>query len=123
MTEYWYRCEDYRTAAPLDEFDNPVGQGSLHVKMRRLKVLKHTPKGVWLDDYGNRKWVSKDAKKQFACPTLEAAKHSFIMRKKRQCQILQARLKTATEALKAEEEEDAGRVDEITTVPTVRRGH
>jgi hypothetical protein len=62
-------------------------------------VLKKTTKGVWIDNYGNKKFVLNDARKKFACPTKGLAKESFIARKKRQIQILNKQLQKAKAAL------------------------
>lgn len=93
--EAWYRVEDHRTAPSLDEWENPIpGSGRLHITIYPYRVLRHTPKGVWLEDHtqpGGR-FVLKDSRKRFACPTKEEAIESFIARKRRQCEILKAQL-------------------------------
>ena len=101
-TEYWYRLEEQRYAAPLDEYDQPMGRGQLVVHVRKLKVLRHTPKGAWLIglQYGhnNPRFVLREGKKRFACPTLEDATQSFLKRKDRHARVLQAQLETVEEA-------------------------
>jgi hypothetical protein len=103
VTEYWYRLEEQRYAAPLDEFERPMGRGRLVVHVRKLKVVRHTPKGVWLAGLSwseaRPRFVRKDARRQFACPTLEGAKFSFRKRKERQASIFRARAETADEAV------------------------
>ncbi len=103
MTEYWYRLEEQRYAAPLDEYDEPVGRGQLVVHVRKLKVLRLTPKGAWLIglNYGENKprFVLREGKKRFACPTLEEATASYIKRKARHARILSAQLRTVEAAL------------------------
>ena len=107
-TEYWYRLEEQRYAAPLDEYDQPMGRGELVVHVRKLKVLRHTPKGAWLVGLqygeGNPRFVLRDCKRRFACPTIEEATESFRQRKLRQAQILRARADTAMEAKTLAEE-------------------
>lgn len=102
-TEYWYRLEEQRYAAPLDEFDRPMGRGELVVHLRKLKVVRHTPKGVWLAGLSwsedRPRFVLKDARRQFACPTIEGAKFSFRKRKERQASIFRARADQADEAI------------------------
>lgn len=105
--ESWYRYEDIQYAAPVDEFDRPCGKGELLVLLREYPVLRHTPKGVWLAGTGDLRYshhidrfVRNDAKKRFACPTIEEAKESFIARKRRQASINHARAERAEEAIK-----------------------
>lgn len=68
---------------------------------QKLEVLKETPKGVWLDDWGNRRFVLRDARKRYACPTRQEALESFIARKRRQRELA---LGTAERAKGAMEE-------------------
>lgn len=96
--EIWYRYEDVQYST-VDEFDQSCG-GQLVVELRTYRVLSHTPKGVWIKLYcGDKRFVLKDARKKFACPTLELAKESFIARKKRQAQIHTARANQAKRAI------------------------
>lgn len=88
--EFWYRFEDVQYAASLNEYDEPCGPGRLAVELRKYKVLRSTPKGVWLDVYTVQRFVLKDANKRFACPTEAEAMDSFIARKKAQLRILNA---------------------------------
>lgn len=98
--ELWFRYEDVQYAAPLDEFDRPCGTGQLLVELRKYEVLSHTAKGVWLRlRSGDKRFVLADARKQFACPTQELAKASFIARKQRQIRIYTARLNQAKKAI------------------------
>lgn len=96
-TEYWYRYEDVMYAAPVDEYGYSTGAGRLSVELHKYAVVKHTPCGVWLDI---GRFVKKDARKRFACPTKEAARESFIARKERQAAIHQARANRASNAIK-----------------------
>lgn len=109
MDEVWYRYDDVRYAALLDEYERPCGPGVLEVKLREYKVIRHTPKGVWLAfSFGplsafssaERRFVLNDARKRFACPTIEEAKQSFIARKTRQARIHHARAKQAEDSIK-----------------------
>ncbi len=104
MTDPWYRYEDIRYAPPLDEFDAPVGDGSVGLMLTKYRVTKTTPKGVWLEHYGwpfepHPFFVLQDARKRFACPTIAEARESFIARKNRQIRILTAQLRNAKDAL------------------------
>ena len=103
MTVYWFRFEEQRYAAPLDEFDQPTGRGRPVVHLRKLKVLRETPKGVQLIGLGhgtnNPRLVLYDSYKKFACATREEARLSFVARKHKQIRIYKARIAMAEEAL------------------------
>ena len=91
MAELWYRYYDYRTAAPVDEYDEIYGASSAAIGLQKFGVTRHTPKGVWIDYHGNprdEKFILTAANKRFACPTKEEALKSFLARKKRQLSIL-----------------------------------
>lgn len=110
---YWYRVEDITYAPPLDEFENPIGSGRTEVVMRRYEVIKVTPKGVRLRDFGSLngltpsfkdapgKFVLRDARKRWACPTPEEAKESYIARKNKLIRICRARIARAELCLRA----------------------
>ena len=104
LSDTWYRYEDFRYAPHLNEFDEPVGPGRASIRLLQFEVLKHTPCGVWIDRYPKR-WVKKDARKRFACPTKEEAMESFIARKNRQRKILKAQVRHVDEVLRLVEKE------------------
>ena len=103
--DIWYRYEDIRYAAPLDEYDQAVGRGRLVIELRKFEVNKITPKGVWLAykfgalTCGDRRFVLLDAHKRFACPTIKEAKESFLARKRKQSRIYKSRMLDAEEAI------------------------
>lgn len=98
----WYRYDDIRYAAPLDEYENPVGPGRVEVELRSYQVQRVTPKGVWLSRYfGDPRFVRLSARKRFAYPTPEEALESFVARKTRQLSILQAQAEKVERALAA----------------------
>jgi hypothetical protein len=103
--EYWYRYEDVQYAPSVDEFDSIIqGSGRLEVRLRKIPVLRHTQKGVWVEYHDRRydkteRFLLRDARKRYACPTIEEAKESFIARKKRQMRIHQAAVDRAKAAL------------------------
>ena len=107
--EYWHRVEFTLYAPPVDEFDNPVGQGTVGINHYRYKVVKKTAKGVWLDvggfnlDSPEKKFVLLDSKRQWASPTFEQAKEKFIRRKEKQISILQHEIESIRRALAAVE--------------------
>jgi len=83
------------------------------VKLNEYALLKETPCGYWiLSDPiyyhviskpmfadGNKRWISKTARKRFAYPTKAEALNSFKIRKERQIGILSGQLENAKEAL------------------------
>lgn len=87
----WYRM--YETASEHD----------VHIYTEALPVIRETECGVWLDLGGSvaRRFVLKDARKRWACPTREEAEISFIARKKRQLRILRAHVLRVERALNA----------------------
>lgn len=96
--KFWYRYEGVAYAAPLDEYEMPIGSGRKAIRLDAYRVAKETPKGVQLDmgffgGDAKRGWkfVLLHSRKRFACPTKEEALESFIARKKRQHGILMAR--------------------------------
>lgn len=98
----YFRYEEVRYGTGYtDQSGEYVSTGSyVKLQLREYQVLKHTPRGVRIDDYrlGGR-FISRDWNKQWACPTVEEARLSFIARKKRQMLILRARLQQAEEAM------------------------
>jgi hypothetical protein len=83
-------------AAPVDEFDNPIGRGRLDVVLYTYNVVKVTPKGVQLDI---GRFVLLSGRKRFAWPTPEEALASFEARKKRQLSILRAQAERVEDAI------------------------
>lgn len=67
---------------------------------QEFHVTSRTPRGVWISNYGVKRFVLSGAKKRFACPTKLEAIESFIARKRRQIPILTKQLRNAEEALK-----------------------
>lgn len=97
----WHRFEDFRYAAPLDEYEQPIGSGRAAIRHDQYNVIRVTPKGVWLDiGCGEEKFVLRAARKKFACLTEAEAMESFIARKKRQLKILKNQAKHVEEVLK-----------------------
>ncbi len=98
-----YRYEDVLTAAPVDEFDRPMGESTVQVYLRRFPIVRTTAKGAWIDVYGERRFVLLTARKRFACESVEAARESFIARKQAQRRIYTARLRSINRAIEAAE--------------------
>lgn len=73
--EVWYRYSD---PISFNEWD-PTGP-----TLERLRVLRHTEHGVWLDrGYGRGRFAYKGARASFAYPTVEEAANSYLERKKK----------------------------------------
>lgn len=99
-SEVWHRIDYVRYAPPLDEFERPCGIGRLELWHQTYRVIRGTPKGVWLEILpGHKRFVLIGSKRQYASPTLAAAKHKFRKRKERQMAILKAKIREIEEAL------------------------
>lgn len=100
---HWYRVEASRYAHWDGDSERVVGY-DYTAQIKEYKVLKHTPKGVWLDtaifvpwaetSFGERpkKFVKRDTRKRWACPTKAEALESFLQRKRRRVEILTAQI-------------------------------
>lgn len=89
--DVWYRYNDIHYAAPLDEWEQPVGPGRSDVSCQEYRIVKVTPKGVWVEYAvfaGDRRFVLVGARKQYAWPTKILALRSYIARKKRHRHVL-----------------------------------
>lgn len=98
--DFWYRYEDSLISAGVDECDNPLGPPRVHVYLYEYPVIKYTPKGAWISVGVEKKFVLRDARKRFACPTVEEARESFIARKRAYVRHLNARMVRAQEAIR-----------------------
>ncbi len=96
-----YRYEETKYAAPLDEHENPCGNGSIVVYLYRYRIIKRTPKGCWIDLWGDKRFVRNEGRKRYALPTIKEAKESFIARKLAQIRIYRTRINIAQSALAA----------------------
>ena len=93
-----YRYEDKRYAA-YDPRNDTLGPSHVKVDLHEYPIVNYTPKGAWIDVYGNRKFVLVYGRKRFAHPTEDEAKASFIARKTRQAEIYRARVRDAETAI------------------------
>lgn len=84
MTEHYYRYED-----------SSCSTDSVHVFEHKLPVVRRTPCGAWVDDYGRERFVLNGAGKRYAYPTREAAWESFLIRKRRRVVHLYNQLSVA----------------------------
>lgn len=85
-----YRYEEKVCASGVETFDELFSAPDVWVLLQEHKVTGTTPKGVWIDYFGIKKFVLLTAHKQFACETKQEALTSFIARKTRQLRILKA---------------------------------
>jgi len=111
MTPTFYRVEDYLTAAPVDEWDNPVGPGTVAFRLRRFIEVRKTPKGRTLAEvFGTGTYRAEDlrgptrfqldaARKVFAAPSIAEAVEHWKARKAKQSRIYRARLRAIENAL------------------------
>ena len=90
-----YRYQEQSYSNGVDQFDNPLPGYKLKIELHTYRIIRETPKGVWINDYGKDRFVLLTAKKKFACRTKEEALESFIARKNRQIGILSAQLEKA----------------------------
>ena len=70
---------------------------SLYVS--KYPIVRKTPKGCWVDDYGKERFVLEGEGKRFAYYTKEKALYNFLRRKQTQIKILNTQLLHATQAL------------------------
>lgn len=106
MPDLLYRYEDVAYAAPFD--DTGRLPGTVKVELRTYQVIRRTPHGAWIslgpmnamdDIRGTERFIRTDARRRFACPTLDEARESFIARKRRQMAIHQAVVERARWAI------------------------
>lgn len=95
--EYWYRVDHYHGAS--FDSDGDWQRSYDTCKIQKFKVISHTPKGVWLDVYGEKKFVLGTSRKQYAVPTEELAYLDFLYRSNRYVNMMQARIKARQESM------------------------
>lgn len=106
MSDVLYRYEDHRYATLSDEYGG--SSPYVRIELRTFEVIRRTPKGVWINLFGNlapldkssQRFVLLKATKRFACETIEEAQASFRARKQRQIRIYRARMHAAEQALR-----------------------
>ena len=100
MPEIWWRADDKRYANWDPWSDNDYTGSHLKIELTPVNVLRHTPKGVILEDYGFQRG---NAIRQNAVPTKELALMDLVARKKRHVQGAAYRLTEAKEHLEGAE--------------------
>jgi hypothetical protein len=107
--EFWYRFEDVAYTRISDP-ERETWNSTLEIELLQFRVVRHTPKGAWITRALDRpfadlradhdlRFVLRDARKRFACPTIDEARASFVARKRAQIRIYNARLRRAQQAL------------------------
>ena len=99
---YWYRYEAQREGTGYHDYSGEfILTGSVQrVVCLRYKVIRHTPKGVWLSlGFGGKRFVLDGTRKQFAHSTEKDALTSFLHRKQRHLNILEAQVDGVKEAM------------------------
>ena len=105
VCDVYYRYEDYLQGTGGWDMQGEwePGPSVIRIRVVEFKVLKVTPKGVWLKVFDGKRFVLNSAIKRFADPTLERALVSFRKRKERQASIYEARARNAREAIRRAE--------------------
>ena len=93
MSKTWYRYELQLSAGSCAEDGNP-GPAHFRVALITFKVVRETPKGVWLKPEDcwvmvEPRFVLKAARKRYACPSEEEAFESYKARKLKRIKILE----------------------------------
>lgn len=71
-----------------------------------FKILKRTPKGVWIEEFAPKpRFVNQTKKKQWAWSSKEDARASFLFRKRRQKAILEEQLERLNELIASVEKQ------------------
>lgn len=127
--EVWYRAYSkvHSSQAVFDSYDGEfshfvrVANPKVDIRFDEYPVLRHTPQGVWLEvpdgwqAYGTRvRFVLREARKRFACPTKEEAVESLLARQRRRAGILASQLADVQSTIKHISEEkarDEGNID------------
>jgi hypothetical protein len=73
--------------------------GMMSVNLAKFKAVRETPCGYWILKFNKEKWIPKNSRKRFCYPTKEEAWHNFKCRKKKQLQILEARVESVKSAI------------------------
>lgn len=91
---YLYRAEAHPTG---DELWDGV---SVQIYMREIQIVKYTPCGVWISEWGKERFVNLRAGRQYASTTEREAKLNLYYRKRRQLQIIAYQQQVAEIAVK-----------------------
>ncbi|HTS04767.1 MAG TPA: hypothetical protein VMP68_04225 [Candidatus Eisenbacteria bacterium] len=99
VAQRWYRYEAKRNGFWDNDNDHFEFTG-MRLVMFEYSVAKTTPKGVWLQESINHKrFVLRDARKRYACPTKKEALESFLARKQKHLRIERQRVQEIEESI------------------------
>lgn len=87
--KFWYRYDTRWTGEVLDTC----------LWLQQFEVIKETPKGAWLDVYGEKRFINREWRKRYACPTADEAMTGYIKRKEAEIRILKRRLAASNAGL------------------------
>lgn len=88
---------------PAEIYYRYEGSGNL-ISLVKLRFIKQTRAGIFVDYFGEKKFILSGARKKFAHDNLEDAAESFIRRKKKHIAILKAQLESAENCLETFED-------------------
>lgn len=72
----------------LMRIENSYNEGDERLYCYYYDIVKATPTGVWIDRWGDKKFINMAARKKWAHASLSEALHAFIMRRSMQVRIL-----------------------------------
>ncbi|QDH84039.1 hypothetical protein KMC60_gp30 [Achromobacter phage vB_AxyP_19-32_Axy11] len=98
--EVWYRYEQDLQSGGHYDLDGEFIPGVPRVGINLIEytVIKYTPKGVWLNVLGRKRFVLHQGRKKFAHADKKDAVESFVARKDKQIRILQSQQNNAITA-------------------------
>lgn len=99
MSEWFYRVTETTYSAGADQWGDPIPGGPTRTNLEAFRVIRHTPKGVWIEHGLGVCFVNLSWRKKFALPTAEEAIESYRARKRRELSIYAARARRINEAL------------------------
>lgn len=90
----------YPAGYALYRYDYGGDFHNLYLEVIEYPIIRKTPQGWWISVMGQKpKWVSNNARKRFAYPTLQEAAVNFKFRKMKEIRILKRRKNFAKGAL------------------------
>jgi len=90
--DYWRIPKD---RVKLLRADSVTGPGGTKIYFSEFPIIKYTPSGAWISEWGRERFVNLRAVKQFASTTKEYALDQLRHRKCRQIQIIEYQLMNA----------------------------
>jgi hypothetical protein len=97
VREFLYRYEASWTCG-ADEWDEPL-PARVRLYLHKYPIFKETEKGCWVNDWGDKHWVSDTTRKRFGHRTEEEAMEAYKQRKMAYVRHQKARLRRAEREL------------------------